>query len=78
MRTTLDLPDPLYRHLKLQAAKEGKTLRELVIRYLEEGLRRQAQRQPRPLPKIPPAGRQIPSWTGTELWELLEDGPPGP
>jgi len=40
MRTTLDLPDPLYQRLKLQAAKEGKTLRELVIRYLEEGLRR--------------------------------------
>ncbi|ADW20956.1 MULTISPECIES: hypothetical protein [Thermus] len=75
MRITLDLPDPLYRHLKLQAAKEGKTLRELVIRYLEEGMRHQAQRQSRPLPKIPPAGRQISAWTGTELWRLIEDSP---
>ena len=33
----MDLPDPLYRRLKLQAAREGKTLWELVIRYLEEG-----------------------------------------
>ncbi|WP_022798614.1 hypothetical protein [Thermus islandicus] len=80
MRTTLDLPDPLYRRLKLQAAREGKTLRELVIRYLEEGLRRGGSPGPRPLPRVPEAGRRIPVRTHEELWALLEEegGPAGP
>ena len=80
MRTTLDLPDPLYRRLKLQAAREGKTLRELVIRYLEEGLRRGESPGPRPLPQVPRAGRRIPACTHEELWALLEEegGPAGP
>jgi hypothetical protein len=80
MRTTLDLPDPLYRRLKLQAAKEGKTLRELVIRYLEEGLRRGGSPGPRPPPQVLEAGRRIPVRTHEELWSLLEEegGPAGP
>ena len=80
MRTTLDLPDPLYRRLKFQAAKEGKTLRELVIRYLEEGLRRGGSPGPRPLPRVLEAGRRIPVRTHEELWALLEEegGPTGP
>jgi hypothetical protein len=80
MRTTLDLPDPLYRRLKLQAAREGKTLRELVIRYLEEELRRGGSPGPRPLPRVPEAGRRIPVRTHEELWGLLEEegGPAGP
>ncbi|WP_448566757.1 hypothetical protein [Thermus sp.] len=80
MRTTLDLPDPLYRRLKLQAAKEGKTLRELVIRYLEEGLGREGLPRPRSLPRVPEAGRRIPVRTHEELWALLEEegGPAGP
>ena len=31
MRTTLDLPDELMRHLKARAALEGRSLRELVL-----------------------------------------------
>lgn len=38
MRTSLDLPDPLFRHLKSRAALEGRTLRELVISLVERGL----------------------------------------
>jgi hypothetical protein len=74
MRTTLDLPDPLYRHLKLQAAKEGKTLKELVARLLEEALSRQAPRGSRPLPLVAAKGRRIPSLRDADVWELLEDG----
>lgn len=36
MRTTVDLPDELYRHAKSEAALRGVRLRDLV----EEGLRR--------------------------------------
>ncbi len=39
MRTTLDLPDPLFREVKSRAAKEGLKLKELIAHYIETGLR---------------------------------------
>lgn len=71
MRTTLDLPDPLYRRLKLKAALEGRTLRELVIRYLEAGLAQEALAKEPPI--LPPAGRKVPHLSRTELAELLDE-----
>ena len=38
MRTSLDLPDALFKHLKARAALEGRTLRDLVIELVERGL----------------------------------------
>lgn len=38
MRTTLDLPDPLLRQLKAQAALEGTTLKQLIRDTIERGL----------------------------------------
>ncbi len=38
MRTTLDIPDPLFRHLKARAAMQGSTLRDLVVGLVEKGL----------------------------------------
>ena len=38
MRTTLELPDPLFKHLKARAALEGSTLRDLVVQLVERGL----------------------------------------
>lgn len=38
MRTSLDIPDPLFKHLKTRAAQEGRTLRDLVIELVERGL----------------------------------------
>jgi len=38
MRTSLDLPDPLFRHLKARAAMEGSSLRDLVVSVIERGL----------------------------------------
>jgi hypothetical protein len=31
MRTTIDIPDETYRSLKTKAAREGKTVREIVL-----------------------------------------------
>ena len=38
MRTTLDLPDDLMRHLKSRAALEGRSLRDLVLELVTRGL----------------------------------------
>jgi|688.fasta_scaffold1340709_1 hypothetical protein len=38
MRTTLDLPDKLFKKAKLQAVHEGVALKEVVTRALERGL----------------------------------------
>jgi hypothetical protein len=32
MRTTIDIPDPIYRQLKAKAASEGRSVRELILR----------------------------------------------
>jgi hypothetical protein len=39
MRTTVDIPDPLYRELKSKAAMEGRSVKELILRGVEVELR---------------------------------------
>ncbi|QNI86922.1 hypothetical protein [Synechococcus sp. ROS8604] len=38
MRTTLELPDPLFARLKARAASEKITLKQLLQSYVEQGL----------------------------------------
>lgn len=38
MRTTLDLPDPLLRSLKIQAAQSGKSLKALLHELIVRGM----------------------------------------
>ena len=55
MRTTIDLPDELYRTLKTRAAIGGVTMRELVQRLIEQGLiRPDAEADASALPEAPP------------------------
>lgn len=49
MKTTIDIPEPLYRKVKMQAVRRGISLRELVLGALERGL------QPAPV-RAPTAG----------------------
>jgi hypothetical protein len=42
MRTTIDIPDALFRRAKQAAARQGGTLREVVVRALEAHLARRA------------------------------------
>jgi hypothetical protein len=35
MRTTVDIPDAVYRRLKSRAAREGTSVRKLIIRGIE-------------------------------------------
>ena len=35
MRTTVEIPDPIYRELKTKAASEGRSVKELVLRGVQ-------------------------------------------
>jgi hypothetical protein len=66
MRTTLDIPDDLYRSLKARAALSGVPVREIVTQLIDLGLRsvpsvasaRDRRRVPPPV-AIPPRGVPI-------------------
>lgn len=60
MKTTIDLPDDLLRAVKIRAAQQGCTLRELVSEYIASGLatppgQEQPQRNAVAFPVIPTA-----------------------
>ena len=42
MRTTIDIPDDLYRRLKARAVDEGRSAKALILRGVEEALRPKA------------------------------------
>lgn len=42
MRTTIDIPDPVYREIKIHAASEGTTIREIIIEGVAMRLRNRA------------------------------------
>ncbi len=48
MRTTVDIPDPLYRKLKSRAARERRSVKDLILRGVEDELeprRKKAKRR---------------------------------
>jgi hypothetical protein len=54
MRTTVDIPDSLYRELKSKAAKEGRSVKEIILHSVESELRQRRKRTRRVmLPLIP-------------------------
>ena len=64
VRTTLDLPDDLFRQVKAKAALEGATLKMLLTRYLESGVRQPARLAGEPgrrsrLPIVPRRGKRV-------------------
>jgi hypothetical protein len=46
MKATFQIPDALYREIKAETAREGRTVREVVIHLFEEWLRRKGASQP--------------------------------
>lgn len=65
MRTTIDLPDELYRSLKTRAAIQGVTLREVVQSLIEQALREgdaplpRSSTRPAPPMIIPASGAPV-------------------
>lgn len=77
MRTTIDLPDHLFRETKARAALEGITLKDLITRFVDQGLRRVPEpteaRKRSQLPVIRPAtGRSLPALSHAQAQALLE------
>ncbi|MCW1886885.1 hypothetical protein OKA04_19250 [Luteolibacter flavescens] len=76
MRTTLDLPDPVFRDLKVKAAAEGVTLKQLLTGFVEKGLygtdmaKSKPVRSPLP-PPLKSRGVTIPSLTNAEIDEIF-------
>lgn len=62
MRTTIELPEDLFRQVKAKAALEGAKLKDLLTRYVENGLRQpspsQASLERSELPVIRRRGKQ--------------------
>ena len=82
MTTTLDLPDALFEEAKARAVEEGVTLEELLITYIEAGLRWPQRsgrdtvlpNSPNPLPVAWEAdGTVTPALSNAELYAILED-----
>lgn len=36
MRTTIDIPDPIYKELKARAARQGRTVKEIILWGVEK------------------------------------------
>jgi hypothetical protein len=54
VRTTVDIPDPLYRELKSSAAREGTSVKDLILRGVKKELKKPRRRvKPVFLPIVP-------------------------
>jgi hypothetical protein len=78
MRTTLELPDSLFKHLKTRAAMEGSTLRDLVVQLVERGLQAPAESEAAPatLPSIrlgAPMALRAHEFSNANLSALLDE-----
>ncbi len=78
MRTTVDLPDDLFRRIKVICAMRGLTLRRFMQEVLERELRRQAPAKPPSkrvsLPLVPSSSPGSLKLSNDRVAELLEEG----
>lgn len=81
MRTTIDLPDDLFRQAKARAALDGMRLKDLITRFVEQGLRQGLGPPMAPLRRrrseLPIArgatGRTLPDLSSAEIHRILEE-----
>ena len=53
----MDIPDPLYRQIKAKAAREGCSMKDLILRSIERDLHQSIQRRGRVTAPIVPSKR---------------------
>jgi hypothetical protein len=70
VRTTVDIPDPLYRQLKSKAAGEGRSVKELILRGIKAELRRQPGRYVS-LPLVPSENPGTLALDNAKIFELI-------
>jgi hypothetical protein len=79
MRTTIDLPDELFRQAEARAALQGRRLKDLIVEYVQQGLERGPEpdyrdlRRRTPLPLLPATGTPIPALSSEELARIEEE-----
>ena len=79
MRTTLEIPDSLFKHLKTKAAMEGSTLRDLVVQLVERGLQAPVITEAAPPAALPcirlgaPMVLQASAFSNANLSALLDE-----
>lgn len=81
-RMIIDLPEGLLREAEARTALEGVTLKDLITRYVEQGLRQGKQPSAAPVRRrrseLPIAraatGRALPALTSAEIVRILEEG----
>lgn len=80
MRTTIDLPDELLRQVKAKAALDGLKLKDLITRYVEQGLKggpphtAPIRRRRSELPVARAAtGRSLPSLTNADIQRIFDE-----
>lgn len=74
MRTTLDIPDETYRKLKIKAATEGQSIRQIALRGIERELspfQAQPGRKKFQIPVIPSTQPGTLHLTNEEIDDLL-------
>ena len=72
MRTSIDIPDDLYKKAKIRAAEQGITMKQLVIRGLQKSLLElDAKPDASSLPTLPRRGRETYELTGEMIHDLL-------
>jgi hypothetical protein len=59
MRTTIDIPDALYRELKSKGVREKRPVKELILRGVEVELRPRAKKRKRCI-SFPPVASKTP------------------
>lgn len=70
MRTTIDIPDPLYRKLKAKAALEGSTVKQIIVTLVTRDLQAPAGARVR-FPLIKGKSRRKLKITNEEIDEIL-------
>ncbi len=74
MRTTVDIPDPLYRRLKIEAAQRGCSVKELVLRGVRTELEGGKGAGKKHRVKLPVVQSKRPGWlrlTNKQINDIL-------
>jgi len=77
MRTTIDLPDDLIRQVKARAALDGLRLKDLITRFVEQGLKQgapntRAKRSDLPVARAATT-QSLPALDNAEIDRLLNE-----